>query len=247
MPAKLWHATQCMPHLQKVQHESQHWIQAVFVEARTAQRRKVQIPVSGPWVTILASPLVTLCLLMPEHRDLKIRVREVPQRWVVRIHEIKWIESYHGLWNAGCCVCMCMCIITLLLTLSPTRLETSPEQEWLQLHFIASPTPSTVSGTYCCLCCRVALVVSDSVGPHRRQPTRLPIPGILQARTLEWVAISFSNAWKWKVKVTSLSCARLYRPHGLQPTRLLCPWDFPGKSTGVGRRCLLHRNILGPE
>ena len=32
-----------------------------------------------------------------------------------------------------------------------------------------------------------------------------PIPGILQARTLEWVAISFSNAWKWKVKVKTLS------------------------------------------
>ena len=32
-----------------------------------------------------------------------------------------------------------------------------------------------------------------------------PIPGILQARTLEWVAYSFSNAWKWKVKVKSLS------------------------------------------
>ena len=31
-----------------------------------------------------------------------------------------------------------------------------------------------------------------------------PIPGILQARTLEWVAISFSNAWKWKVIVKSL-------------------------------------------
>ena len=30
------------------------------------------------------------------------------------------------------------------------------------------------------------------------------------------------------------------RPHGLQPTRLLCPWDFPGKSTGVGCHCLLH-------
>ena len=30
------------------------------------------------------------------------------------------------------------------------------------------------------------------------------------------------------------------RPHGLWPTRLLCPWDFPGKSTGVGCHCLLH-------
>ena len=36
-----------------------------------------------------------------------------------------------------------------------------------------------------------------------------PIPGILQARILEWVAISSSNAWKWKVKVKSLSLARL--------------------------------------
>ena len=37
-----------------------------------------------------------------------------------------------------------------------------------------------------------------------------PIPGILQARTLEWVAISFSNAEKWKVKVKSLSLVRLF-------------------------------------
>ena len=36
--------------------------------------------------------------------------------------------------------------------------------------------------------------MSNSVRPHRRQPTRLPLTGILQARTLEWVAISFSNA-----------------------------------------------------
>ena len=36
-----------------------------------------------------------------------------------------------------------------------------------------------------------------------------PVPGILQARTLEWIAISFSNAWKWKVKVNSLSRVRL--------------------------------------
>ena len=41
--------------------------------------------------------------------------------------------------------------------------------------------------------------------PRDRSPPDSPIPGILQARTLEWVAISFSNAWKWKVKVKSLS------------------------------------------
>ena len=36
-------------------------------------------------------------------------------------------------------------------------------------------------------------------------PPGSPVSGILQARTLEWVAISFSNAWKWKVKLKSLS------------------------------------------
>ena len=34
------------------------------------------------------------------------------------------------------------------------------------------------------------------------------------------------------------------RPHGLQPTRLLCPWDSPGKSTGVGCHCLLRASVL---
>ena len=41
-------------------------------------------------------------------------------------------------------------------------------------------------------------------------PPGSPVPGILQARTLEWVAISFSNAWKWKVKVKSLSHVWLF-------------------------------------
>ena len=41
-------------------------------------------------------------------------------------------------------------------------------------------------------------------------PPGSPVPGILQARTLDWVAISFSNAWKWKVKVKSLSYVWLF-------------------------------------
>ena len=45
--------------------------------------------------------------------------------------------------------------------------------------------------------------------PTDGSPPGSPIPGILQARTLEWVAISFSNAWKWKVKAKSLSRVRL--------------------------------------
>ena len=45
--------------------------------------------------------------------------------------------------------------------------------------------------------------------PRDGSPSGSPVPGILQARTLEWVAISFSNAWKWEVKVKPLSCVRL--------------------------------------
>ena len=45
--------------------------------------------------------------------------------------------------------------------------------------------------------------------PRDGSPPGSPIPGILQVRTLEWVAISFSKAWKWKVKVKSLNRVRL--------------------------------------
>jgi len=50
--------------------------------------------------------------------------------------------------------------------------------------------------------------------PIDDSPPGSPIPGILQARIMEWVAISFSNAWKWKVKVKLLSHVRL----------LVTPW-----------------------
>ena len=56
-----------------------------------------------------------------------------------------------------------------------------------------------------------------------------PIPGILQARTLEWVAISFSNAWKWKVKVKSLSLV------GLLATPWAAAYQAP-PSTGFSRQ-----------
>ena len=79
--------------------------------------------------------------------------------------------------------------------------------------------------------------------PIDSSPPGSPVAGILQARTLEWVAISFSNAWKWKVKVKSLSRVWLLVTLGLQCTRLLHPWDFPGKSTEVGCHCLLLRSI----
>ena len=44
--------------------------------------------------------------------------------------------------------------------------------------------------------------------PKDGSPSGSPVPGVLQARTLQWVAISFSDSWKWKVKVKSLSRVR---------------------------------------
>ena len=45
--------------------------------------------------------------------------------------------------------------------------------------------------------------------PIEGSPPGSPVPGIFQAKTLEWVAISFSNALKWKVKVKLLSRVRM--------------------------------------
>ena len=69
------------------------------------------------------------------------------------------------------------------------------------------------------LLCHTMLLLADAkllqlcstlCNPIDSSPPGSPIPGILQARTLEWVAISFSNAWKWKVKVKSLSHVQLF-------------------------------------
>ena len=70
--------------------------------------------------------------------------------------------------------------------------------------------------------------------PIDGSPPGSSVPGILQARTLSGLPFPSpmheSEKWKWSRSVVSDSS----QPHGLQPTRLLRPWDFPGKSTGVG-------------
>ena len=78
--------------------------------------------------------------------------------------------------------------------------------------------------------------------PVDGSPPGSPVPGILQARTLEWVAISFSNAWKWKVKVKLLSRIRLSDPmdcslpgssiHGIFQARVL-EWGAIAFSLGM--------------
>ena len=74
--------------------------------------------------------------------------------------------------------------------------------------------------------------------PINGSPPGSPIPGILQARTLEWVAISFSNAWKWKVKVKLLSRVRLFVTPWTAAHQAPLSWDSPGRSAGVGCHCL---------
>ena len=69
-----------------------------------------------------------------------------------------------------------------------------------ELKYIFSATATAKSLQSCLTLC----------DPIDSSPPGSPIPGILQARTLEWVAISFSNAWKWKVKVKLLSLVWLF-------------------------------------
>ena len=80
--------------------------------------------------------------------------------------------------------------------------------------------------------------------PIDGSPPGFPVPGILQARTL--VGCHFLLQCM-KVKSESEVASVVSdpsRPHGLQPTRLLHPWDFQGKSTGVGCHFLLQKTVL---
>ena len=104
------------------------------------------------------------------------------------------------------------------------RTSSSPQKEscpHLQPLLIpSSPQPAAAKSRQSCptLC-----------DPTDGSPPGSPVPGILQARTLEWAAISFSNAWKWKVKVKSLSHVRL----------LAIPWTAAYQaplSMGVSRQ-----------
>ena len=82
---------------------------------------------------------------------------------------------------------------------------------------------------------RVRLCVTPETAAHQAPPS------LGFSRQEHWSGLPFpspmhkSEKWKWSRSVLSDSS----RPHGLQPTRLLHPWDFPSKSTGVGCHCLL--------
>ena len=81
--------------------------------------------------------------------------------------------------------------------------------------------------------------------PIDGSPPGSPVPGILQARTLEWVAISVSNAWKWKVKGKSLSHVRLLATPWTAAHQAPPSMGFSRQSTGVGCHCLLRQSLVG--
>ena len=82
----------------------------------------------------------------------------------------------------------------------------------------------------------VRLCATPETAAHQAPPS----PGF--SRQEHWSGLPFpspmheSEKWNWNRLVVSDSS----QPHGLQSTRLLCPWDFPGQSTGVGCHCLLQ-------
>ena len=86
---------------------------------------------------------------------------------------------------------------------------------------------------------RVRLCATPQTAAHQA------LPSLGFSRQEHWSGLPFPSPvherekWKWSCLVISNSSW----PHGLQPTRLLRPWDFPGKSTGVGFHCLLRVGI----
>ena len=89
----------------------------------------------------------------------------------------------------------------------------------------------------------VWLCVTPETAAHQAPPS------LGFSRQEHWSGLPFpspmqeSEKWEWSRSVVSDSL----QPHGLHPTRLLCPWDFPGKSTGVRCRCLLQELPYDPS
>ena len=108
------------------------------------------------------------------------------------------------------------------------NLPVTPGMSWLPTFAFQSPVMNRTSFVCVCVCvCVCVLVLGGLLGLHAAtaksfqscptlcdpidgSPPGSTVPGTLQARTVEWVAISFFNAWKWKVKVKSLSRVRLF-------------------------------------
>ena len=85
-----------------------------------------------------------------------------------------------------------------------------PSRNWCLQGLWHYAVPASLSLFFTSAPAKSLQLCSTLCNPIDGSPPGSPVPGILQARTLEWVAISFSNAWKWKVKVKSFGRVRLF-------------------------------------
>ena len=122
--------------------------------------------------------------------------------------------------------------------------RTSLVVQWLRLCSSTTGVMSSIPGQGTKMPCATATAKSlqscpTLCNPIDGSPPGSAVPGILQTKTLEWVCISFSSAWKWKVKVKSLSRVRLLATQWTAAYQAPQSMGLPGKSTGVGCHCLL--------
>ena len=130
----------------------------------------------------------------------------------------------------------CICLFFFFLNHSPV-----PSESWFVVYFVQSPcqVQHRVLLLLLLLLChfsRVRLCVTPQRAAHQAPPS------LGFSRQEHWSGLPFpspmheSEKWKWSSSVMSDP----QWTHGLQPTRLLYPWDFPGRSPGVGCHWLLQ-------
>ena len=130
--------------------------------------------------------------------------------------------------------------LRLLTRPEPKTNPVTENNQWQKSLCFQGRTPRISCCCCCCCCCLVASVMSDCATPQTAAHQAPPPLGF--SRQEHWNGLLFpspmheSEKWTWSRSVVSDSSWS----HELQPTRLLCPWDFPGKSTGV----LLHLGSL---
>ena len=141
----------------------------------------------GPRPESLASPPLTPSWILPPEGTSNICEWALQSILQSSIHKSATLVHPSHL---GCTWHQCKCWSQVRLR------EEAPVSYWSWFRALAAAVKSLQ------LCLTLCDPIDDS-------PPGSPVPGILQARTLEWVAISFSNAWKWKMKEKSLSHVRL--------------------------------------
>ena len=149
------------------------------------------------------------------------------QKEITKCLEFKWVLEHRALarWSAGNCLFLRSSVCPVFLKRSQMHLETAGSGERMNKSLLNGKIGSSSSrlhkepqkpvwpfGVFSSAAAAAKSLESCPTlcDPIDGSPPGSPVPGILQARTLEWVAISFSNAWRWKVKVKSLSHVRLF-------------------------------------